>query len=88
MIANGRAFSSSQIVEVIDLSSTTTNCANLANFPISTRGTYGYVIDYKTPMLCGGYYNLTSLSGLKDCYQYTQGITRTQYVPYFWRIIR
>ncbi len=76
MIANGPAVNSSKIVEIIDLSSTTTTCKNLPDYPISTRGTFGGVIDYKTPMLCGGYYNLTSATSLKDCYLYNQGITK------------
>jgi hypothetical protein len=74
MIANGYDAASSKIVEIIDLSSTTTSCANLPNFPISTRATFGGLIDYKTPMLCGG--SDSSNNPLKECYLYNQGITK------------
>ena len=62
IILNG--FDGLQSVEVVDLNSTTTTCKSLPDFPLNLRGSYGDLIDGKTPLVCGGYNS-------KSCYVYS-----------------
>jgi hypothetical protein len=56
----------SRLVEIVDISSSLTTCENLPDYPITTRGTVGGLLDNKVPIVCGGL-------NVKDCYQYQQG---------------
>jgi hypothetical protein len=48
--------------EIVDLSSATTSCQNLPDYPLSSVGTIGGLIQGKTPLVCGG-------MSTTDCYE-------------------
>ncbi len=49
-------------VEIIDLETSSTTCANAASYPIAIEGATAVLKDNSSPIICGGYpYN-------KDCY--------------------
>ncbi len=52
MILNG--YDNLTTVEIVDLSSSTTVCDNLPNYPYAIRGTSGGLLDKKNPLVCGG----------------------------------
>jgi len=64
IILNG--LDSLRSVEVVDLSSTTTTCESLSDYPLNIRGSYGDLINGKTPLVCGG-------PGTNSCFIYSNG---------------
>lgn len=64
MILNG--LDNLTTVEIVDLSSSTTVCDNLPNYPYAIRGTSGGLLDNKIPLVCGGI-------SVQDCFQYREG---------------
>jgi hypothetical protein len=66
MILNGFDEGTSQLVEIVDFNSNLTTCANLPNYPLIVRGTFGGLLDNKVPLVCGG-------PSVRECYQYNQG---------------
>jgi hypothetical protein len=52
--------------EIIDLSMPSSNCQNLPNFPYTTEGTVGELIEQDYPLICGGF-------NIKQCYSHKDG---------------
>ena len=65
MVLNG--LDNSQAVEIIDFSSPTTVCANLPDYPLNLRGSFGGLLGKQTPLVCGGTWTIRS------CYVFVQG---------------
>lgn len=63
MVTNGYANASSQLVEIVDLTSPATACPTLRQYPIGVRGTTGGLLDNRAPLICGGGYS-------NSCYVY------------------
>lgn len=65
-IINGYVDDNSEVVEIVDLNSTTSSCSNLQNYPAVVRGSVGGILDGSTPLICGG-------TGSSSCNQYKSG---------------
>ena len=53
-VLNGFRTANSRIVEVLDLNSNNTQCEDLSDYPLVTRGTHAGLLPDHSPVVCGG----------------------------------